>query len=169
MPYPGETGTRFAMTSDQRFEILKTELSLIQSTLDKYDDLIFRGRNFFITLWIASLSLAFTIKSASVPLLAAALSAIYWFLEGMMRHQYAVKYVHRYRFLRDEINKAGFDPDSIDVYDLTNHHKRKKEPIPRLERIRSSFLKAEPAVLYTVMALAALGAWQLLRTGLLGA
>ena len=30
---------------EQRLEIIKLEMGLIQATLDKYDDLIFRNRN----------------------------------------------------------------------------------------------------------------------------
>lgn len=147
------------MTPDQRFEILKTELSLIQATLDKYDDLIFRGRNFFVTLWLASLGLAFTIKSPSVPLLAIGLSMLYWFLEGMMRHQYWFKYVDRYRFLRDHINQPHFDLDDISVYDLTNHFHR--IPGSAWARIRVCFLKLEPSALYGVMGAAAFVLWLL--------
>ena len=149
------------MTPDQKFEILKTELSLIQATLDKYDDLIFRGRNFFITLWLASLGLAFTIKSEIVPLLAVALSGLYWFLEGMMRHQYWFKYVDRYRFLRDRINAPDFQLAGISVYDLTNHFHR----IHRSwwARVRACFFKTEPTVLYGVMGCAAFVLWLLLR------
>ena len=56
------------MTKDERFEILKIELSLIQTRFDKYDDMIFRGRNAFITLWLAAIGLSFTIKSLTVTL-----------------------------------------------------------------------------------------------------
>jgi len=153
------------MTPDQRFEILKTELSLIQATLDKYDDLIFRGRNFFVTLWLASLGLSFTLKSADVSLLAVGLSLIYWFLEGMMRHQYWWKYVDRYRFLRDQINRSDFDISQIPVYDLTNFFRH--EPVSSWKRIQTSFFKLEPAVLYAVMGLAALVVWLLFRNNML--
>lgn len=113
------------MTPEQRFEVLKAELGLIQATLDKYDDLIFRARNFFITLWIACIGLSFTIKAAAVPLLAVLLALLYWFLEGMMRYQYWFKYVDRYRFLRDTLNSPSFDLKSLSIYDLTNHFHRK--------------------------------------------
>lgn len=150
------------MTPEQRFEILKTELSLIQATLDKYDDLIFRGRNFFVTLWLASLGLAFTIESEAVPLLAIGLSILYWFLEGMMRHQYWFKYVDRYRFLRDRINQAGgLKLAEISVYDLTNHFHRK--PGTRWARITACFFKLEPGVLYGVMGTVAFVLWVLLH------
>lgn len=149
------------MNPDQRFEILKTELSLIQATLDKYDDLIFRCRNFFITLWLASLGLSFTVKSAVVPLLAVALSALYWFLEGMMRHKYWLKYVDRYRFLRDRINEPEFKLTSISIYDLTNHFHRTSRSW--WKRVRTCFFKTEPTVLYGVMGCAAFTLWLLLR------
>jgi hypothetical protein len=126
------------MTPEQRFEILKIELSLVQSRFDKYDDLIFRGRNSFITLWLACLGLSFTIKSVVVPWLAVALSILYWFLEGMVRHQYWFKYVDRYRFLRDSINKPETDISHISLYDLTN--KAHRIPTSRWPQIKACFL-----------------------------
>lgn len=153
------------MTPEQRFEILKVELSLIQSTLDKYDDLIFRSRNFFVTLWLACLGLSFTIKSVVVPLLAVVLSVLYWFLEGMMRHQYWFKYVDRYRFLRNSINKPGADISHISIYDLTN--KLHRTPTSRWHQIKACFLKLEPTVLYGVMGAVALLLWLLLRLSIL--
>lgn len=148
------------MTPDQRFEILKTELSLIQATLDKYDDLIFRGRNFFVTLWLACLGLSFTIKSEVVPLLAVVLSVLYWFLEGMMRHQYWLRYVDRYRYLRNHLNSPQPEVSKISVYDLTNHFHR--ETRSSWDKVQESFFKAEPMLTYGVMGLAALALWLLL-------
>jgi len=153
------------VTPKQRFEILKIELSLIQSRFDKYDDMIFRGRNSFITLWLACLGLAFTIKSLAVPWLAILLSILYWFLEGMVRHQYWFKYVSRYRFLRDWLNKPDGDISAISVYDLTNTKHRPSQS--RWNEIKPCFLKLEPSVLYGVMGAAALLVWVLLRTGVL--
>jgi hypothetical protein len=153
------------MTPEQRFEILKIELSLVQSRFDKYDDLIFRGRNSFITLWLACLGLSFTIKSVVVPWLAVALSILYWFLEGMIRHQYWFKYVDRYRFLRDSINKPETDISQISLYDLTN--KAARISTSRWPQIKACFLKLEPTVLYGVMGVAAFLLWLLLRLGIL--
>jgi hypothetical protein len=153
------------ISSDQRFEILKIEISLIQSTLDKYDDLIFRGRNSFITLWLAALGLSFTIKSEVVPLLVVVISAVYWLLEGMMRYQYWFKYVDRYRFLRDNINASDFLPSSIPVYDLTNHIRR--VPPSRWSKFKACFLKREPLFLYGLMGAMSLALWFLLQNGTL--
>jgi len=151
------------MTPEQRFEILKTELSLIQATLDKYDDLIFRGRNSFVTLWLAALGLAFTIHSEEIPLLVTLLSFVYWFLEGMMRHQYWFKYVDRYRFLRNMLNDPAVSLVSISVYDLTNHFHR--TPVRAGKKFRACFFKVEPSALYGVMGGLALALWLLLRNG----
>jgi hypothetical protein len=62
------------ISENQKFEIIKMEMELIQTTIDKYDDLIFRNRNWFITLWIAAIGLAFTIGEPLVFLFTIALS-----------------------------------------------------------------------------------------------
>ena len=56
------------LDEEKRFELLKLEMSLLQSTLDKYDDLIYRNRNWFITLWAALVGLSFTNKITFLPL-----------------------------------------------------------------------------------------------------
>jgi hypothetical protein len=137
----------------QRFDLLKLEMGLIQSTLDKYDDLIFRNRNWFITLWMGIVGLSFTINATQLPLLAIALSILYLAIEGMMRHQYWYKYVLRYRSLRDAMNDAGANLSELSLYDLTN--KYSQEPRNEWRRILKSFFKLEPLFLYTAMALAA--------------
>ncbi|AKS42548.1 hypothetical protein [Wenzhouxiangella marina] len=153
------------MTPEQRFDILKLEITLIQRTLDKYDLLIFRGRTSFITLWMAGLGLAFTIKSVTVPLLVVVLSLAYWFLEGTMRYQYWFKYVDRYRFLRDRMNSPDPDLDRISIYDLTNLYHRK--PVQRLKKFKACFLKKEPSVLYGLMGGLAFLLWLLLQSNVL--
>jgi hypothetical protein len=153
--------TERPVTKDERFEILKIELSLIQTRFDKYDDMIFRGRNAFITLWLAAIGLSFTIKSLTVTWLAVFLSILYWFLEGMVRHQYWYKYVDRYRFLRDSLNNPEADISRISVYDLTNKNHRSSSS--RWHEIKPCFLKLEPSVLYGAMGGAALLLWLLLR------
>lgn len=149
------------MDDKDRFEILKIELSLIQGTFDKYDDLIFRSRNFFITLWLACIGLAFTINSQFIPLLAIFLSVLYWFLEGMMRHQYWYKYVGRYRYLRNNLNRSDFNISDITIYDLTNQAEKDEECW--CEKIRKCFFKLEPTISYFVMGVAAFVIWILLH------
>ncbi|AOE50929.1 hypothetical protein [Kangiella sediminilitoris] len=153
------------MENKEKIEILKIEMTLIQSTLDKYDDLIFRNRNFFITLWLACLGLSFTIKSTFVPNLAAFLSILYWFFEGMMRHQYWFKYVDRYRFLRDTLNSSTPELSEISVYDLTNKYHRKDVSV--FQKLKACFFKLEPTILFLLMGAGALLIWYFVSKGVI--
>lgn len=139
---------------EQKLEILKVEMSLIQGTFDKYDDLIFRNRNWFITIWAGAIGLAFTIKDPEITYLGVLAAGLYWFLEGMMRNQYWYKYVVRYRAIRAWLNESSEEP--ISVYDLTNHYGVRAS---KWETAKNSFFKLEPAVLGLFMALSALVAY----------
>lgn len=147
----------------QRLEILKLEMGLIQSTLDKYDDLIFRNRNWFISIWTAAIGLSFTIEATAVPLLAVFVAVVYWFIEGMMRHQYWYKYVVRYRAIREWLNSSN--AESISVYDLTNHFGDRGS---RWKRLQKSFLKLEPSLVYLLMAAGALVVRWLIASDMVG-
>lgn len=151
--------------SSQRLEILKLEMQLIQSTLDKYDDLMFRNRNWFITIWMGAIGLSFTIHSTSVAILGALVAFVYWFIEGMMRHQYWYKYVARYRAIRTWLNDPKSEAE-ISIYDLTNHYGTCPE---HWERIRKSFLKLEPTVVYLLMAGGAIAVGLLMTSGIIEA
>ncbi len=137
--------------SSEKLEILKIEMGLIQGTFDKYDDLIFRNRNWFITIWAGAIGLGFTVKDPQISLLAVLASILYWFLEGMMRHQYWYKYVIRYRAIREWLNES--ESESISVYDLTNHYGYRPT---KWERFHNSFFKLEPTMLGIFMAASAL-------------
>ncbi|HFQ5115743.1 TPA: hypothetical protein ACGU7D_004584, partial [Vibrio vulnificus] len=139
-----------------KLEILKIEMTLIQGTFDKYDDLIFRNRNWFITLWAGAIGLAFTTKDPKITFLAALAALLYWLLEGMMRHQYWHKYVIRYRTIREWLNES--DGESISVYDLTNHYGKRAK---WWERVKSSFFKLEPTMLAIIMIVGAFVAFKL--------
>jgi hypothetical protein len=146
--------------SDQeKIEMLKIEMSLIQGTFDKYDDLIFRNRNWFITIWAGAIGLAFTIKDPDITYLGVLAAALYWFLEGMMRNQYWYKYVVRYRAIRAWLNESS--EQSISVYDLTNHYGKRAS---RWETARNSFFKLEPTVLGIFMGFSTLVAYCLVPT-----
>lgn len=144
---------------EQKLEILKIEMSLIQGTFDKYDDLIFRNRNWFITIWAGAIGLSFTIKDPEITYLGVLAVGLYWFLEGMMRNQYWYKYVVRYRAIRAWLNESN--EESISVYDLTNHYGARAS---KWETARQSFFKLEPTVLGLFMALSALVTYCLVPT-----
>jgi len=145
------------ISDDQSLEIIKLEMSLIQATLDKYDDLIFRNRNWFITLWMGTMGATFTLKEPLFPMFAVILAFLYWFTEGMMRHQYWYKYVLRYRTLRDTFNAAGTKISDVSLYDLTNHYM--DDHRSNGDRFKKSFFKLEPSVIYGLMAISSFLIW----------
>ena len=149
------------MNDQQKFELLKIEMGIIQSTLDKYDDLIFKNRNFFITLWLGCMGLSFSIKTEFILLLAVTLSILYWFFEGLMRHKYWYKYVDRYRYLRTNLNSPDFNINEISIYDSTNHYQ--KDSRNKLKQAGACFFKIEPSLLYILMGAAAFGIWTLIK------
>ncbi len=135
----------------ERLEVLKIEMGLLQGTLDKYDSLIFQSRNWFISLWLGAVGLAFTAKVPNLALLAGAAAVIYWVFEGLMRHQYWYKYVVRYRAIRQWLNAPG-SPEAISIYDLTNHY---GERAAGWLRFRKCFFKLEPTIVYSLISFAA--------------
>ncbi|MCF8337917.1 MAG: hypothetical protein K9I74_08035 [Bacteroidales bacterium] len=143
------------LDNKERLELLKMEMQLIQATLEKYDDLIFRNRNWFITIWMGTIGLGFTISSQILFLFAGFISILFWGTEGIMRHKYWYKYVLRYRTLRDHINKKPLDLKNISLYDLTNHFMN----IPKAKSIKKSFFKPESLLIYGALALTAIATW----------
>jgi hypothetical protein len=152
------------MTDERRFELVKLEMGLLQGVFDKYDTMIFQSRTWFATVWMATLSLAFTARVPTLMLMAAGLAILYWILEGLMRYQYWYKYVLRYRVLRKALNEEPLRLTDISVYDLSNHY----EPKPsEWKRLRQSFGKLEPSVLYALLSVGAILIWWLVRSGMI--
>ena len=65
-----------ALTAQERFELLKLEMKLIQGVFDKYDAMIFQSRNWFVTVWMATLGLAFSIRLPVLMLIAGLLAIL---------------------------------------------------------------------------------------------
>jgi hypothetical protein len=141
------------LTKKERFEVLKLEMGLIQNTLDKYDDLIFRNRNWYITLWTGAVGLGISSQKVYLLFLAILLTVLYWFIEGVMRHQYWYKYVDRYRTIRERLNTPAKIQVPLSAYDLTNHYNRGE--ITGLEKLKRSFFKLEPLIVFSSMGIAA--------------
>lgn len=153
------------LSPEQRLDLLKTEMQLLQGIFNKYDDMIFRSRNWFITLWMATIGLGFTVRVPALFLMAGFLAVLYWVLEGTIRHQYWYKYVVRYRAVREELNKTPANVKGLSLYDLTHHYGTHK-PTER-QRLWQSFAKLEPFVLYVSLGVAAVVVWHLVATGVI--
>jgi len=148
-----------ALPLEHRMELLKLELQSLGSVLDKYDDMILRQRNWFITLWMACTGAALSLKSPQVMLLGVVLALVYFAMEGITRYQSWFKYVVRYRTLRDALNN-GRPLDALSVYDLTNKYMDDHETATL--RLRKSVLKWDAVFIYVIMATGSVVMWWML-------
>jgi hypothetical protein len=155
--------TTVDLSAEQRFELLKLEMELVQGVFDKYDAMIFQSRSWFVTIWTATLGLAFTARLPVLMLMAAGLAILYWVIEGLMRHQYWHRYVVRYRALRDAFNDPTATLDTLSIYDLT--HKYGASTPSSWARFKNSFGKLEPILLYFLLGAAAILGWWLVSSG----
>jgi uncharacterized membrane protein len=118
------------MTDDKKFEILLEEIGLIQSRFDKYDDLVYRSRKWFITLWLALVGISFRpsgyLASANKYILYISLlsSLIFYLYESGVRYSF-YRFVDRYREVRSNINN-GLKIENFYLYDLSNHYRRQE-------------------------------------------
>jgi hypothetical protein len=108
------------LDSTSRAEVLK-EMEVLQSRLDKYDDLIFRNRGWMVTLVIALVGVAIQYKQTQFAYLAAAISGFFYLVETIWRFTYMEKYISRYRFLRDCLRSEKL-PACYSSFDLANEY-----------------------------------------------
>lgn len=141
-----------------RLEILKLEMELLQSRFDKYDDLMFRSRDWSVTLVVALLGASISFDKGDLAGLAIAVAVLFYALEVVSRSSYWYKYVVRYRYVRDCLN-AGAPIEAISLYDLTQQY----GPRPgRWESVKECAIKAELLLFYGTLAIGSLVAWCLL-------
>lgn len=117
---PGKTGDTGVLSHDERFEILKEEMALLQTRFDKFDDLIFRLRGWLITIIASLLGGAIGLKKIQLATLAVGIPILFYFLESFWRQDW-LKYVLRYRHIRDAL-RQGQPLESFTLYDLTHKY-----------------------------------------------
>ena len=72
------------MTHDEiKFDLLKTELELVQKQIDKYDNFSLTTKAWAVTLWIASIGWALQNERQELALLGLVVLAIFWFLDSL--------------------------------------------------------------------------------------
>ena len=144
-----------SLSEDQRFELLKLEMELLHSSIDKYDTQITNMRNWFISVWTGAVGAALV---ADVPIffvLGSSLAIFCWLLEGTVRRKRWYKYVTRYRTLNQALNGGEFDFSDVSIYDLSNKFlpditraKLKHLEIVYPPTFRKAFFKLEAMMLY---------------------
>src|SRR6266566_2050801 len=88
-------GHHMALTREERLEILKIEMSLLQTRFDKFDDLIFRMRGWLFTIVVTLLGGAISLRKVQLATLATGIPVLFYFLESFWRQDW-FKYVVRY-------------------------------------------------------------------------
>lgn len=81
-----------------KLEIIKQELGMVQSSIDKYDDINFRIRGWEVTIWSALMVVFFQTGKNLVPLIAMLTPLIFWALDGLYK-----SFRQSYRSRRDSI------------------------------------------------------------------
>jgi hypothetical protein len=145
------------LTPERRLDVVLKEMDLLQARFDKYDDLIFRTRGWAIAGVGALLGTAITASKPEVAWLALGVAAFFFVNEVTWRWKYWYKYVKRYRFIRDVLNRC--EPiEKISLYDLTHRYNRVEGP--RWEKWRLGFsecvVRFEHVSVYLAMAVASL-------------
>lgn len=133
-----------------RVQVLLNEMNLVQGRLDKYDDVIFKNRGWTITIAIALLGSALTLKKKELAILAVFVLLLFYLIEILWRWLYMHKYIERYRFIRDSLHDKK-PIDSFMVYDLTHHY---GEPPEWWSKVRDCVLKLEPFIFYVSLVIA---------------
>lgn len=138
---------------DDRLELIKLEMQLLQQRLTKYDELIWAVRGWAVTLTVALTGWASTkLENPGAMLfvlrIAVFVPVLFWIEEGMLRAGYVAKYIDRYRLLRAFLNESSSDLEKIPLYDLTSHQAGRT---PRSHRFFHSFFRLESTFLFLVL------------------
>ena len=83
---PAPTQNTTSIERHDRLQILLTEMELLQGRFDKYDDLIFRNREWVITVVVALLGAALTLSLPQLGVLASWVPALFF-----LKHQYGFR------------------------------------------------------------------------------
>lgn len=90
------------MTKDElQFDLLKTELELVQRQIDKYDQISSTVKTWTVTLWAASLGWSFQTKQEGIVLISVFIVMAFWLFDASNKN-----FRQDYKKRRDEISVA---------------------------------------------------------------
>lgn len=89
------------MSEGKQYDIIKTELNLTQSQMDKYDGLSVKIRTWTVTLWIVIMGWTFQVRKKEVLLLSIIIVLIFWWLDALNKN-----FRKDYKQRRDEAAQA---------------------------------------------------------------
>lgn len=75
------------MTKEEiQFDLLKTELTLTQQQMDKYDQLSQTTKTWAVTLWAASIGWSFQVNRADAALVGVIILIMFWSFDGLNKN-----------------------------------------------------------------------------------
>ncbi len=116
---PPSTGVPASLTFDQRVELFKTEMELIQSRFDKFDGLFHGRRKLAVTITAAAFAAGAALDQRIVLLAAAGVTVVLFALELFYRKALFDGLVQRHLIVRAALNDPAFMMSQI-VYDPFN-------------------------------------------------
>ncbi len=142
------------LNREEKLELLKVELPLIQSRFDKYDDLSSRGRNIAVTITVASIGAAFAYDESNILLLSTIANIAFLFLEWFNKHYFFNKLVERHEVVRAVLN-GKIPLDDIVIYDPFNDFSQL--PAERINCL--PMLRMEMYIFYGVLIILPFAVW----------
>lgn len=133
---------------ETQFDLLKTELELIQKQMDKYDQVSGTIKTWSVTLWIASLGWSFQVNRKEVVLLSIFIVMTFWALDAInknFREGYKKRRDTVVLLLQDIFRGQGIKPDAISP-SIPKHN---------WKNILRVMLKPHVALLYLVLSIVA--------------
>lgn len=91
-----------------KLETVRQELRFVQSSIDKYDDMIFKIRGWEVTIWTAVMVVLFQSGKHQVLAISMVIPLIFWVLDAMY-HSFRMSYRDRRTAINDYLASARFE------------------------------------------------------------
>lgn len=114
------------MSEENKYDLVKTELELTQSQMDKYDGLSVKIRTWTVTLWVVIMGWTFQAGKKEALLLGALVVLIFWWLDAMnknFREDYKQRRNKTAQALKLYFQTSSW-PDNFFAPDLPSHPRR---------------------------------------------
>ena len=111
---------------DKKLDILKTELTLSQGQMDKYDNLSGNVKSWVMTLWAAATGWAFSADEPRLFLVSIAVLIVFWWIDGVNKNV-RVDYKDRRNIVAaalEHFYKTGELPEDVTSPVMMYHEKR---------------------------------------------
>jgi hypothetical protein len=98
--------------SNAKLETIRQELRSVQSSMDKYDDMIFKIRGWEVTIWTALMVVLFQSGKHQVLAIAMTVPFIFWVLDAMY-HSFRMSYRDRRMKINIYLSSARFEREFV--------------------------------------------------------